>query len=480
MKQKIILFIAGLAVLISSCKKLTDLNVDKKSATEVPAETLFSNGERGLVDQITTPNNNLNVLRLFSQYWAATTYPDESKYDLTTRLIPDNEFRTIYRDVLNDLKEAKRIVDTESSVISSDAQKKNKKAIADILMVYSYQRLVDIFGNVPYEQSLDITNISPAYDDAQTIYAALFARLDADIADLDVSTGSYGAADIVYGGNVGNWKKFANSLKLKMAITVADVPALDPAGKASAAIAGGVFTSAADNATFAYLGAQPNTNPIYVNLVASDRFDWVPSNTIVDVMNDLVDPRSDFYFIDKVGGVYKGGVYGTTNTYSLYSHLTKTIQAPTWKGILLDFVEVQFYQAEAAARGFIAGSPETFYNAAITSSIAFWTGSTATAAAYLANPKVDYNDAASGATYKEKIAKQAWLAYFDRGDIAWTTWRRLDGPTFNPPPGQTLADIPTRYTYPIGEQTLNGDNYNKASAAIGGDSKTTKLFWDKF
>jgi len=96
----------------------------------------------------------------------------------------------------------------------------------------------------------------------------------------------------------------------------------------------------------------------------------------------------------------------------------------------------------------------------------------------IAQSFVDYASAESGATWKEKIGNQKWLALYNRGFDAWTEWRRLDFPNLIPPPGLTNADIPTRFTYPINEQTINAGNYSSASAAIGGDKLTTKLFWD--
>ncbi|MEO8148820.1 MAG: SusD/RagB family nutrient-binding outer membrane lipoprotein [Bacteroidia bacterium] len=478
MKKIIIILIAIAGLNFVSCKKLDQMNIDTKSAIKVPSATLFANALRNLVDQETTPSVNKNVFRPFSQYWTETTYIDESNYDITTRTIPDFEFRTIYRDVLSNLQEAKKVIATETVIESSDAEKKNKTAVTEILTVFAFQREVDIFGNVPYEQALDITNILPVYDDAQSIYANLFTRLDAAIGEIDVTANGFNDGDLVYNGNMAKWKAFANSLKLKMAITVADVAALDPGGKATSAVAGGVFTSSADNATFAYLTASPNTNPIWVELVASGRYDWVAANTIVDKMTSLNDPRMPFYFDDNLGGgVYTGGIFGESNDYSSYTHVTPTIQAPDWRGLLLDYTEVQFYLAEAVERGFIGGSAETYYNEGITSSITEWGGTAGDASAYLANPAVAYTTAAG--TYKDKIGTQAWLAYYDRGLLGWTTWRRLDAPTFNPP-ASTLAPFPLRYTYPAGEQTLNGTNYTAAAAAIGGDEQTTKLFWDKF
>ena len=481
MKKILISLLVVITATVMSCKKLPLLNEDTKSATKVPSGTLFSNAMVNLVFQEVTPSVNQNVFRAFSQYWTETTYTDESRYDVLNRKIPDYEFRTLYRDILADLKEAKRIVSAETDVESSAAEKKNKNAIAEILSVYVFHRGVDVFGNIPYDKALDINNLAPAYDDASGIYAKLFSRLDAAIADLNTTEKSWGGADLIYGGNVAKWKKFAYSLKLRMAINVADVSSLDPTGKAASAVAGGVFTSAADGAKFSFLSTYQN--PVYTNLVASGRLDWVAANTIVNAMNTLIDPRRPLYFDgnlkDGAGNViYDGGVYGASNAYPKYTHIAPVVQEDTREAFLIDYTEVQFYLAEAAARGLIAGSPDTYYNEGITSSILYWGGTAADATAYLANPLVAYTTATG--TYKEKIALQAWIAYYDRGFLGWTTWRRLDAPTFNPPSGMTNADIPTRFTYPISEQTLNKNNYTPAASAIGGDKLTTKLFWDKY
>jgi hypothetical protein len=487
MKKKFILSIAVIVAAVTSCKKLDDLNVNEKAATKVPSETLFANGLRNLVDQITTPSNNFNVLRLFTQYWAGVTYIDETKYDLVARPIPANEFITVYRDVLADLKESKRVIATESSAVSSDAVKKNKTAITEIVSVYAFHREVNIFGNIPYEEALDPDKINPKYDNAQSIYAALFSRLDAAIASIDVNAAGFSkASDLLYGGDMKKWKLFAAGLKVKMAICVADVPSLDPGGKITSAMATGLFTSPADDAAFAYASSAPNTNPVWANIVAADRRDWVAANTIVDIMNNLSDPRRSKFFADNIkdgaGNVkYVGGIYGSQNGYTACTQMSPTIQLANRKANLLEYTEIQFYLAEAAARSLIAGNAEDFYVKGITASFQTWgITDTATVNPYLRQDKVKYSSTASGATYKQKIGTQSYIAFYDRGEPAWNNWRRLDFPIFNPPKGMTQADIPVRYIYPGVEQTLNGANYTEAAAAIGGDFKSTKLFWDKF
>jgi hypothetical protein len=479
MKKIIILFFSAL-VLFTSCKKLTDFNEDTKNASKVTSESLLSNAEKNLSDQVVTSSINLNPTKLLMQYWTQVTYIDESNYNYTTRKIPDNEFRIIYRDVLSDLNESKKIIATELDAISSKEVKANKTAIVEILTVYSYQRLVDIFGNIPYEQALDINNVLPQYDDAKTIYKKLFERLDVAINSIDVAHDGFGKdADIFYNSDMVKWKKFANSLKLKMAITVADVSDLSPATKAAEALAAGVFQEQSDGAFFKYLATAPNNNPIYNDIIASGRFDFVITTTFVNAMTTLNDPRIEKYMTKAPDTTaYIGLEPGKAGTYKLFSHIQpNTVLSPTALGVLLDYTEVQFYLAEAAERGFIAGSAKTYYDEGIKSSFKYWEVPDSSFKKYIVNPAVDFATA-SGSNF-EKIANQAWIAYYNRGNIAWDMWRRLDAPKLNPVPGKSLADVPVRFTYPISEQTLNGKNYSAAASAIGGDNSSTKLFWDK-
>jgi hypothetical protein len=147
----------------------------------------------------------------------------------------------------------------------------------------------------------------------------------------------------------------------------------------------------------------------------------------------------------------------------------------------MDYAETEFLLAEAAARGFVVvGTAETHYNNAITASITYWGGTAADANAYLAQPGVAYTTAVG--TYKQKIGTQAWLAYFQRGMTAWTTFRRLDFPVLLAPAFHVegIDKVPVRYTFAVSEQTLNFTNYSAAAAKIGGDTPLTRLFWDKF
>ncbi len=500
-------------VFVSSCSdKLEEMNIDEKHPTEVPGNYLFSNAQKALADQVASTNVNINNWKLWSQYWTETTYTDESNYDVVTRDIASHKFRIYYRDILKDLEQAKSLIGQENPIADADIiAKKNRLAIIDIIKAYAYQRLVDMFGNVPFTNAMDIENISPAYDDAFTIYKTLIDQVNTALNDLDDTGGSFGSADLYYGGDVSMWKKFANTLKVKMGITLADVDnGLAKSTIESAYDKGFAF---GENCEMAYLGGI-NANPLFQDLIQSGRHDFVAANTIVDAMNALDDPRRYPYFtkVDTSDNgvddpVYLGGQYGHSSPYANFSHIPNTltdagdrlpsdadgsnIADATFPMVLLDYTELAFYLAEAAERGYSVGkSAEEWYNEGIKSSMNFWLGKHYGAADvdqmtndYLAKPEVAYATAAGD--WKQKIGTQAWIAFYYRGFVGYTSYRRLDWPKMNTPPSppQEIVDagipVPTRITYPIAEQTLNADNYYQASDAIGGDLLTTKIFWDK-
>ena len=149
---------------------------------------------------------------------------------------------------------------------------------------------------------------------------------------------------------------------------------------------------------------------------------------------------------------------------------------PTFRGVLLDYSEMQFLLAEAVERGYtVGGTAEEHYNAGITASMEDWGVDSSSISSYLANPSVAYSTASG--TWREKIGFQFWLAMYNRGFEGWCVYRKYDAPVMNVAAESGLP-VPTRYTYPLREQTLNGANYTAASSAIGGDELDTPIFWD--
>lgn len=508
--RKIFFILSVLWVFISCENDFSDWNKDPKNPAIVPGTTLFSSAQRDLVRRMKMQSVGSNIFNFFAQYWTATTYPTEAQYDLEQRDVSGNFWNAIYYS-LNDLKKAKEFYKKEGAKLAEADKKgkavnKNNIAIVSILEVFSFHVLVDVFGDIPYSQALDINNTSPKYDDAKFIYNDLFKRLDAAINNLDTKEAAMGSADFIYGGNVTSWKKFANSLKLRMAMRVAKVIDMDSEKKVQEAVAGGVFTSNSDNAAFKFKSSHPYANPLWESLVRSGREDLVVADTFVNALSGLgggtmvypmevtgvssiKDPRAEIYMKANLTDgkppkplPYKGGPYGKNNSFSKYTHLGEIFHKPDFEGVILDYVEVEFLLAEAAA-GKIGGitNAEEHYNKAIKASIKYWTKEKydeKKANDYIAHAKVKYD----AFKWKKSIGIQKWIAMYSRGFEGWTSWRVFGYPELKAPSTaikKAENKVPLRYIYPLTEAQRNGANYKKASEKIGGDKLTTKIFWDK-
>ncbi|MEJ6737490.1 MAG: SusD/RagB family nutrient-binding outer membrane lipoprotein [Cryomorphaceae bacterium] len=460
---------AAAALVIASCTSdLSSLNVNSKAPEQVPAGALIANSTVSLTDYLTSVNVNLNNFILWSQHWTQTTYTDESNFLYNGRDVNGNTFDAMYATVLRDLSDARKFIEADDKLLAS--YKVNQLAIVEVMEVYTYHVLVDIFGDVPYSEAIG-DDVTPKYDNDAEIYTDLVSRLLAAHSVLGGDNG-LGSYDLIYGGDSDSWKKFAASLALKLAIRAADV---NPSAQsvASAAVAAGVFTSSSDNAMLSYTSSPPNTNPLWDDLVQSGRADFCAANTFADVLNGLNDPRRGSYFrnLDSAGGVI-GAAYGLASSYANHSQPGDALEDATRAAALMDFTEVEFLLADAAARGWsVGGTAADHYAAAVTSSIEDWGGSATDAAAYLAQTDVAWD----ATMWKERIGVQKWIAMYTRGNEAWATQRMYDYPAMNVAV-EALISTPTRMSYGIDEYSLN---FTNVSAARGGnDDQMGKVFWD--
>jgi hypothetical protein len=176
--------------------------------------------------------------------------------------------------------------------------------------------------------------------------------------------------------------------------------------------------------------------------------------------------------------IVQGTTTGTSadfdGKYQINATQGQTLYAPDFRGVLMDFAEMSFILAEAANRGFSVGNTAAkHYENGITASMDEWGVDTADVTTYLANADVAFATAAG--SDKEKIAKQFWIAMYNRGFEGWTVYRLFDAPTLQKS-GTLNLPVPKRYTYPQSEQTINGGNVKAANG--GKDDQQTPIFWD--
>ena len=498
MKTKPYLFAAA-ALLAASCSKtLESINHDTTLPNTVPVEYLLTGAEESAMNIIYNAGASVDgyIGMEYAQYWSGGQSESSSRYQLDEG--GNDALWSLYSGPIVNLKQIISINNTQAG-----GPNPNQIAIANILNDWLFELLTDAYGNVPYSQAgLGAANTSPAYDDSRSIYDSLLANLDASVAMMDSTKQGYTSGEVYYNGNLAQWKKLAESLKLRMGIRMADADPVTSRTVVQAAVAAGVMQVGqsgsdltirnGDDALFPYEATAPYQIPFNASTRTLQQF--LCSATMINFMDSLNDPRLPMYAtVPAQGGPYVGKPYGInqfSNDFNVFSipdsFPPRKVYQPQFPGILMTYMEVQFDLAEAAARGYaVGGDAATFYAGAIQASMAFWGVSDNTAIqAYLA--RVPYNPT----DWKDCIGTQKWIALYMEGMQSWFERTRLDfkqtngNALFIPPIAgsldPTVTVVPYRLTYPVSEATSNATNYQKAGQAIGGDTKGTKLWWNKF
>lgn len=284
---------------LTSCQRdLTSLNDDPKHPSVLLSKSLLATGQYQSSYYMQTGSVNFNNYRFFVQQWAETTYIDETNYDLVTRNQPRNHFNRMYVYSLNNFEQGKKNLALETNTTSVG---NNKWATLEISQLFVWENIVDTYGDVPYFEALNAAEgqFAPKYDDAKVIYADLLKRVDAVVAKIDESSNGYEEGDVIYYGNMTKWKHFANSIKLRLAMNLADVDPATSKAAAESAIASGVISSDDESYTFKF-DSGTFTNPIFDDLVASGRNDFVPTELVVNTMAANKDPRRHNYFAENM------------------------------------------------------------------------------------------------------------------------------------------------------------------------------------
>lgn len=389
-------------------------------------------------------------------------------------------------------------------------------AVSNILKVTALQRITDIYGPIPYSMIGTDGNITAPYDSQKAVYYKMFDELNNAIAVLTVNQNNNFSAkcDKVYSGNVVHWIKFANSLKLRMAIRLANVDAAMAQKEAEEAVnhSIGTMTSNDDNA---YMTVS-SINPYKVIMYDYNNGDSHVSADIISYMNGYNDPRRPLYFtrstfdnsaVNGYIGLRSGILIPGGNTIKQYSNMVVSSDS---KVLWMNAAETAFLKAEGALRGWNMGaSAEKCYEEGVQLSFEQW-GATG-AEAYLAddtstqtlykdpvNPSFSYegspstitikwDNAASFETNLERIITQKWIANFPLGLEAWAEYRRTGYPRLmevqvNLSGGKVSTQrMARRLPYPQLERTDNTANYNDAVNNLlgGADNMGTDVWWAK-
>ncbi|NQX40022.1 Starch-binding associating with outer membrane [Pedobacter steynii] len=470
-----ILFSTILALSFSSCKdQLADLNKNPNSAEIPQPDYLLTGAIKSTADTYWGVTNNMNSSLLFIQHWSKIQYTDPDRYIFT-----NNDLQELWASGYT-----KGVTNLNKLVSLADEQgNTNYRGVAKVLRSWVFLLLTDAYGDIPYSQSVQINAyVNPVYDAQKEVYFGLLADLKSAQTDLNVA-GKPILGDIVYNGKIELWKKFANALRLRIALRIADKePEKSKSVLAEITSEGGtLIASNLENAQLTY-STSPNQNP--VSNLFDTRDDYRISKTIVDRLRSLNDPRLSIFAsptkdvtTETYIGIPNGLLTGDASNYGL----TKTSKpgayflAPVAPAVIISYAEVLFDRAEVAARGWSNEDAGALYKQAIEVSLQQYGVGTAAIATYTQSAAVQYEPA----NFRKSIGNQKWIALFGQGLEAFAEWRRLDYPELVPAVAGVLGGkLPLRFIYPGQEQSLNGKNYQQAVARQGADLLTTRLWFD--
>ncbi|RZL47256.1 MAG: SusD/RagB family nutrient-binding outer membrane lipoprotein, partial [Pedobacter sp.] len=406
------------------CKKFDSrLSTDPNNPATLSSVQLIANAEYFLPDISSSPNGVH-----YAQYLSLTAFTDNSRF------VPTNfNFYTWYSGPLKNLEEAIAVAKN-----LSDGPLQNQRAVAKILKAYYMWYVTDRWGDLPYTDALKgAANYTPKYDKQQEIYNNLFALLDEANSEIILTNGNI-KNDIIYNGDIAKWKKLGNTIHLLMALRLSKIDPTKGQAEFNKAITNGLMTANNDNLAYPHLAEQAHENYWYNSFTRLGRNWYALSNTLVNYMKPLNDPRLPVYGNPNSTGAYNGLEFGkaspTTADINASSLLGSSLRLQNSTVQLVTYAQQLFALAEGAKLNWIAGGDaqaQIHYNNAITESIRQWTGSTATAAAFLAQPNVAY-DAANALS---KIGHQRWVHLFLHGYEGWSEWRRTGFPVLTLPTG---------------------------------------------
>lgn len=389
-----------------------------------------------------------------------------------------------------------------------------QNAMAKVWRAYGYHRMTDYYGSIPYSEFGGNQVEGVPYDTQEFIYADLFRLINEAIPVLQGGGNGFGANDQIYGGDAALWLKFANSLKLRLAMRIKYVDPGTAQAMAEQAVASGVMEAVADNATLLTTANSPNP----INTI-TNWGEYRMSAAMESVLKGYDDPRMPIYFSPALDGdsdgdgiPYEGLRNGQSkvelgnNKNPNHSDLGSLFLPDNLGGnariVVIRSGEVYLLRAEGALEGWnMGGSAQELYEEGIKQSITEWTGADGGGYATSANVPVAIGDVsntpaltdipvafdAGGSQERqlEQIITQKWLALYPDGWEAWAELRRTGYPKmydrlFSENLNVGVSDIMRRMKYVTSEYTVNTAATEAAVGTLGGpDLGSTKLWWDK-
>lgn len=474
------------SLIISSCtKNFAELNTNPALVLEekIKVENILSRVQKGSIFSIPDFDRISEFAGFVSNEASGYPFQDDDYA---------NPFSTWYRSYLSNLNEVVRLTQAPADA--------NKNAIARIFRAWLFQNLTDVYGDVPYTEAAksgENFSASPRYDAQQDIYRDMLNELKLAGAQLSAepSLETFGSADLLFGGDVDSWIRFANSLRLRMAVRVRFADNAMAQEHINDLTNAPMINENTENARLLSEGAgapnRDNRSPILNFMEDGNIYGLYFSFTVLEVLALNNDPRLPVYFrlpnlIDPGSSVpYRarpinpsGPINARYNRDSV-SQIGEYFTSDQFAFNLITAAEVHFLKAEAALAGLASADANALYRRGIELSMEQYGVSGTAINDFLASSAATLSG--TDEQQLEQIIVQKYISLVYQSTEAWAEHRRTGYPKMwlGDGPNDSDGQVPRRLTYPADEYSKNGANVQEAASRYtGGDKLTSRVWWD--
>ncbi|WP_299782147.1 SusD/RagB family nutrient-binding outer membrane lipoprotein [uncultured Formosa sp.] len=456
-KTKYLFLLSLIIFSLNGCTDdITDINEDPLAVTTVPPYLLFPEVIVNMSSQrvIEFAGSNMHA-----QQWAgsAGTWRSRSRYTLGVPSV-NNAWTNWYTTCLKNLSLVELLVEKdypEDVYITAQAK---------ILEGFIYSNITQVWGEVPFTQAGNPTEYpNPEFDSQETVMEGIVTLMDEAIAILEQDIDSDIVDDLIFDGDKEAWIRWANSIKLKMLMFMANIKPTEVSDRLQEVANSALILTNEQEAKLKYSSEIGNENPKYTfinNYWGGNVNLWYAGSPLVNLMNDLDDPRRATYFDQNVNGVYVGLVQGYTGVTLTSKINVNNILADT-PDRYSTASETYFLLADAAANGYISGGlaqANTWFLEGVTLALDYFDGSLGEISqtdkdTYIASlPDLSTLTTDEALDY---INDQHYISLFGNGIEAWNLWKRTKSVDFDIPNLSGASDIIRRYTYSSNEAAAN-------------------------
>lgn len=475
--KKIIGLIVIAASLVSCTKDFSELNTSKDGAKYTTPETLLGPAIHDVLKK------NLNrCLRLTHELMQVHVTLNDGD-EIHRYVIRPQESDYMWNNWYLQLTNIKDIYKGGDAINS-----KAFMGISLVLDVWVSSLLTDVYGDVPYFDANKGREgfLQPRFDKQKDIYEDLFKKLEEanELFKTASLTETEAKSDPVYAGDLAKWRKFGNSLYLRLLLRVSGTGALNAPNKISEIVETRksnypIFTGNSDSAILKF----QNTAPYLSEFAEYRTIDFQVNNSLgeffINNLNEWGDPRRDRWATKKDNafvGIQSG--YPVGQVPAPQSQYVDNLRSEPLLGNIINYPELQFILAECALKGYLTGDAKMYYEAGVTAALGMWGFSVPTG--YLTDTSAQWYESDNSIQKLNHIMLQKYYTLFFTDFQSWIEYRRTGFPIL--PRGVGLQNdgvMPARLKYPVNVQRVNRENYSIAVANMGGDDLKTKVWWNK-